>query len=168
MFNKRPRLDRRCYVGEQRYFLTFCTDGRHPAFKDAAPVATVLEKFLLAAAERAFEIIAYVFMPDHVHLLVEGKDGTSDLCSFVHLAKQRSGYEYSQTTGKRLWQPSYWDHVLRDEESTWDVARYICDNPVRKHLVEKWDDYEFLGSGVMTRNEFIREMASHPTTSWQP
>jgi REP element-mobilizing transposase RayT len=62
-------------------------------------------------------------MPDHVHLLVERLDASSDLCSFVHLAQQRSGHEYSKATGRRLWQPGCWDHVLQDEESTWDVAR---------------------------------------------
>ena len=107
-------------------------------------------------------------MPDHVHLLVEGRDATSHMCSFAHLAKQRTAYVYTKATGRRLWQPSYWDHVLRDEESTWDVARYICDNPVRKGLVERWDLYEFTGSGVMTREEFRREMASRPATRWQP
>lgn len=168
MYNKRPRLNRSRYLGQQRYFLTFCADGRHLAFNNRDNVATALAQFLLAAADRAFAIITYTFMPDHVHLLVEGTDATSDLCSFVHLAKQRSGHAYSQAAGKRLWQPSYWDRVLRDEESTWDVARYICGNAVRKGLAEKWDDYEFLGSGMMTREEFVGEMASHPATSWQP
>jgi putative transposase len=105
---------------------------------------------------------------DHVHLLVEGLDVTSDMCSFANLAKQRTGHDYSQAAGRRLWQPSYWDHVMRDEESTWDVARYICENPLRRGLVERWEDYEFTGSSVMSRDELRREMASHPTTSWQP
>jgi putative transposase len=160
MFAKRPRLDRRCYIGQQRYFLTFCTNDRHEAFTDRGHASAALSQILRAASERAFAIIAYTLMPDHVH--------ASDMCSFANLAKQRTAYDYSQKTGERLWQPSYWDHVLRDEESTWDVARYICDNPVRRSLVERWADYEFTGSGVMTREEFVREMASHPATNWQP
>ena len=33
--------------------------------------------------------------------------------------KQRAGYDYRQRTGDILSQPSYFDHVLRDEEETW-------------------------------------------------
>jgi putative transposase len=168
VFRSRPRLAPCCYIGQQRYFLTFCTQERHHAFADRDRALAVLSQILRAAPERACAVLAYVVMPDHVHLLVEGLDATSDARSFVHLAKQRAGHDYSHATGRRLWQPSYWDHVLRDEESTWDVARYICDNPVRRGLVDKWEDYLFTGSGIMEREEFRREMASHPATSWQP
>ena len=49
--------------------------------------------------------------------------------------KQRAGYDYRQRTGEYLWQPSYFDHVLRDEEETWRAVRYVLENPVRKGIV---------------------------------
>jgi REP element-mobilizing transposase RayT len=168
MFRPRPRLDPRCYIGEQRYFLTFCTNDRHHAFTNRERARSAVSQILHASDERSMAVIAYVVMPDHVHLLVEGLDAASDMCSFAHLTKQRTGHDYSKAMDRRLWQPSYWDHVLRDEESTWDVARYICDNPVRRGLVERWEDYEFTGSGIMDRVELKRELASHPARSWQP
>lgn len=168
MHSKHHRLDDCCYVGLQRYFLTFCADWRRPLFRDRTIVASAWQQILRAAGERAFAIIAYIFMPDHTHLLVEGLDATSDLQAFAHLAKQRSSHDYKQATGSRLWQPGYWDRVLRNDESTWDVAHYMCDNPVRKGLVKKWTDYELLRSGIMSREDFIREMTSHPTRKWQP
>ncbi len=107
-------------------------------------------------------------MPDHVHLLVQGRDAASDLRAFVHLAKQRTAFVYARTSRRKLWQPSYWDRVLRDEESTWSVIRYMCDNPARAQLVRTAREYEFLGSQVMTRDELLGELERQPRVSWQP
>ena len=89
-------------------------------------------------------------MPDHVHLLVEGTAETSDMREFVKLAKQKSAYGYSQSGGGRLWQPSYFDRVLREEESTTDVIAYILENPIRAGLTSTFGEYEFAGSATMS------------------
>ena len=57
------------YVGLHRYSLTFCTDGRRRLFTDAAAVDLVVQQLLRAANEQKFAVIAYCFMPDHLHLL---------------------------------------------------------------------------------------------------
>jgi REP element-mobilizing transposase RayT len=59
------------YRGHYRYLLTFVTFDRTKAFVTAA-VTLVLEQFLRTAGEQHFEILVYCFMPDHVHLVVEG------------------------------------------------------------------------------------------------
>jgi putative transposase len=107
-------------------------------------------------------------MPDHLHLLVEGTDAASDVRAFVHLAKQRTGFGYSRACSRRLWQPSYWDRVLRDEESTWSVIRYICDNPVRAGLVDQAHEYAYFGSELIDRETLLRELENRPYTPWQP
>ncbi len=40
----------------------------------------------------------------------------------------------------------YYEHVLRREEDTMNVARYIFNNPVRKELVDDFRKYKSLGS----------------------
>ena len=67
--------------------------------------------------------------------------------------KQRSGYEYKRRTGEFLWQPSYFDHVLRDDEETKRAVRYVLENPVRKGLVTEFANYPFSGSDVFTSEE---------------
>ncbi|MEO8077784.1 MAG: transposase [Acidobacteriota bacterium] len=67
-----PRLP---YTGKHNYFLTFCTEGRAPVFTEHDAVELVLAQILRAARKCAFEITAYCFMPDHLHLLVRGTDG---------------------------------------------------------------------------------------------
>ena len=168
MFPKRPRLDPVCYIGIQRYFVTICADYRHHAFTTSPIVVPLVEQFLRAADEEQFAVIAYVFMPDHAHALVEGLDATSDLQLFMQRAKQLTGYAYKQRTGRKLWQPGFWDRVLRAEEATWDVIRYVCENPVRKGIVQRWDEYEFVGSGTMTKPQLAEELIVRPVRVWRP
>jgi hypothetical protein len=79
------------YVGFHRYFLTFCTFERNGYFRDASSVGLVAEQFLRASGEQSMAITTYCFMPDHVHLLVQGIREDADLKSFVSRAKQYSG-----------------------------------------------------------------------------
>jgi REP element-mobilizing transposase RayT len=168
MRHTRPRLDAACYLGPQRYFVTLCCDFRHAAFVAAEVTLAVIAQFLRAATERQFAVIAYTFMPDHSHALVEGQDVASDLQSLMHHAKQLTAFEYKKAQGRRLWQPSFHDRVLRSDEGTWDVVRYICENPVRKGLVEVWDQYEFTGSGIMTKRQLAEELMLQPRRAWRP
>src|SRR5689334_20596095 len=110
MWPRRPRLRNFDYLGRHRYFLTFCTFDRHRAFVSNQNVNMVRDEILIAAADCRFEIPAYVFMPDHLHLLVVGASDGSDLRAFAHTAKQRSGFKYAGGVKRRLWQPSYYDH----------------------------------------------------------
>ena len=168
MLPRRPRLRRFEYSGFYRYFLTFCTHSRRTVFTNTRAVGLVCEQILSTARLQRFSVLAYVFMPDHVHLLVEGRTEDADLKAFASLAKQKSGFAYSQAYRGRLWQPSYYDRVIRDEDSTWDVIRYIVENPLRAGLVSDITQYPFLGSGLMERDELLQEVASHPTNYWHP
>ena len=85
-------------------------------------------------------------MPDHLHLLTEGTTQGSDLCHFVSSFKQNSGFAFSRERAGRLWQTGYYDRVLRDDEETLTVVRYILENPVRAALVAKFSDYPYSGS----------------------
>jgi putative transposase len=155
MFKNRPRLKSFAYLGPYRYFLTFCTAGRHPAFTAIEVFDLVLAQILRAANQNRFEILAYCFMPDHVHLLLEGTAPNSDLRQFAKDAKQYSGFHYKRVHGRQLWQPSYYDHVLRDEEDTWSVARYIVENPLIAGLADCADAYPFLGSATVAKKDLL-------------
>ncbi len=143
------------YVGFHRYSLTFCTADRAPTFSDAVSVDAALAQILRATGEERFSIIAYCFMPDHLHLVVEGVTEQSDLRKYIRRAKQYSGYAHSQRTRQRLWQRYGYEHVIRDDESLSRVVRYVIENPVRARLAEHPADYPFLGSGVYTLGELI-------------
>jgi putative transposase len=88
MQRKRPRLRPSCYIGLRRYFITFCTAHRQALSTDATSVALVLSQFERCATDCAFALLAYCFMPDHVHLLIEGCAEGADAIGVVHQSKQ--------------------------------------------------------------------------------
>ncbi len=93
-------------------------------------------------------LVAYCFMPDHVHLLVYGTSETSDLRAFVVDFKKVTGFEYRQRHGRHLWQRGYFDRILRDDESTEAVVRYTLENPVRGGLAGQLGEYPLAGSDM--------------------
>ena len=84
--------------------MTFSTDGRRRIFADDPPVTLVCTQILRAAGELRFEIDAYCFMPDHLHLIAAGSDEASDAKAFIKRAKRYSGYYFKKEYGEALWQ----------------------------------------------------------------
>jgi len=155
---ERPRLPSDRYRGSRAVFLTFCTSQRAPHFRSADVVGAAREQLLRAAADERVEIAIYCFMPDHLHMLVESGFEENDVARFAKLAKQRSAYYVKRAFNLRLWQPSYYDHVLRENEATQGVVRYILENPVRAELVGSVTDYPFTGSSKWTIEQLLSSM----------
>ena len=172
MLPKRPRLDAALYVGLRRYFLTFCTARRRAWFLQADAVRLVCNQILQSAELFDMDLIAYCFMPDHVHVLVEGCTDRADLRAFVHQAKQRAAFAFTRKWAGPLWQPSYYDRVLRDDDATLPAARYILENPVRAGLVASPLEYPFIGSRRYAVEEILEAVRWQPRgnaqRSWQP
>jgi putative transposase len=97
------------------------------------------------AAKKEFSVPAYCVMPDHLHLLLEGLQETSDLQSFIHSFKQSTGFAYQSQFHTQLWQSRYYDHVLRRACDTETVAWYVWLNPVRKGLCTAPQEYPLSG-----------------------
>jgi len=143
------------YIGLHRYSLRFCTDTRRPLFTITERVDLVLEQFVRAATEEGFAIIAYCFMPDHVHLLIEGLQESSDCKRFMAKAKQYAGYYYKKRFSRRLWQRYGYERILRSDDATLTVARYIVMNPIRAGLATCVESYPFVGSLVLTLGQLL-------------
>jgi putative transposase len=154
-FNLSPRLNAFEYLGFYRYFLTICTLSRTRVFVDDQPVSLVVAHLSRTADDYGFSVIAYCLMPDHIHALIEGRHPAADFREFVRIFKQRSSFEWKREWGKPLWQRSYFEHVLRDDEDTIGVAKYILENPVRAGLVERPEDYPYLGSLTVSVRELL-------------
>ena len=159
-----PRLCDFPYTGLYRYSLTICTHRRQAVFTNREAVDLVLSQLLQSASRSAFAVIAYCFMPDHLHLLLEGMDDGAALREFARVFKQCSAYHWKAAFGTLLWQRSYFEHVLRDGESPVKAARYILANPLRAGLVKRIEDYPYLGSATMSIRELLDSVdAERPT-----
>ena len=97
-------------------------------------------------------------MPDHLHLLVEGKTEHADMRKYISLFKQKSAFRFSQLRGTKLWQQNYYERVLRKDEATLAVVRYILENPVRKRIVNDYAHYPHSGSFEFSNISYIANM----------
>lgn len=143
---KRPRLPRFSYRGLFAYSITLAAHNRNQYFREGEIVELLRPILEDCCRDLGFTLHGYCFMPDHLHLLVQGLSEQSDLRQFLTRFKQVSGYRFKALYGKRLWQPSYYDHVLRKGEEIQTVVRYILFNPVRAGLVDDFRKYPYSGS----------------------
>ncbi|PIZ17887.1 hypothetical protein COY52_02300 [Candidatus Desantisbacteria bacterium CG_4_10_14_0_8_um_filter_48_22] len=144
-FPKRPRLKGFDYTGTHAYFITILTHERKEIFISPETVNNVLS-ILKETILQDFNIAAYCFMPDHLHLLLLSKSPKSDLKRVIKDFNQKSGFMFIRQFKKKLWHISYYDHILRKEEELLETAKYIFNNPVRKGLVNSFKEYPFSGS----------------------
>ena len=152
-FAKRTRLSNFNYQGTYAYSITITTDYRKNFFSDYQNVDLVLPILKRSCEEFYFQIYVYCFMPDHLHILLKGEGYEAELKKCVNNFKQKSGFVFKQKNKCNLWQPSYYDHILRKDEDLLTVARYILLNPVRKGLVHNFKEYSFSGSQVFQIND---------------
>jgi REP element-mobilizing transposase RayT len=66
------RLDGISYVGQQCYFITACALDRRKSFVTPDFCACCRDELVAMSDKFGFATDAYVFMPDHVHVEVEG------------------------------------------------------------------------------------------------
>lgn len=89
---------------------------------------------------------AYVFMPDHQHVILTGLNDEADTRRAIALYKQKSGFWFSRHLPDTQWQKDFYDHILRTETEILPHVRYILENPVRRGLADSWEHYPFKGS----------------------
>ena len=75
-----------------------------------------------------------------------GKSETADSWAAFVRFKQISGYSMKQAYPRVRWQHSFYDHIIRSDESIEDAIAYIARNPVRAGLAATWQSYPYSGS----------------------
>jgi putative transposase len=87
---------------------------------------------------RTFLFTGYVFMPDHWHALIIPREGDMlpNLMDAVKVAATL-GINRSRHAKGSVWQPRYFDRIVRDVEEYHKTMEYMHLNPVRRGLVNK-------------------------------
>jgi putative transposase len=159
----RPRIGSFDYRGPHGYHIILLTQGRAPHFTDRS-LAHRCVKHLKTTAERlGFRLLAFSLMPDHLHVLVLGRNDAADLIRFVQRFKQVTAFDFKRETGLRLWQQSFYDHVLRAEEDLASVAAYILANPIRAGLAAQSDEYPLSGGEYLEADAEAADGAKAPS-----
>ena len=155
---KQHRLQEITYKGEISVSFTLCIEDRFPLFKKAS-IVNNFKNILRSEVKRSFCIVpVYCYMPDHQHLIVSGTNSEADTLSLIRKYKQKTGYWLAQHQISAGWQKDFFDHIIRKNEGLINLARYILENPVRKGLVEDWQDYPFNGAIGCELEEVLQTM----------
>lgn len=130
---------RRYYILGSAVFLTQVVEGREPVFGDVVQVELLLETLRNVKKIHPFNMLGYVFLYDHFHLLIQATgDNFSEIMhslkpNFTKAYKQRLGL--SSTSSMKFWQKRFWDHVIRDDHDFENHLHYIHFNPVKHGYV---------------------------------
>ena len=136
------------YTTPNQYFITMVIEGRRPLLGDVRSgefVPSPLGSQLLAAWEETLRARPWItadilqVMPDHLHAIIGWNQVPADrpapLGAFVGQFKGKVSHRaYAAEllpTWDRVWQPGFWDRVIRDDGELQKIRRYIVNNPAR-------------------------------------
>lgn len=146
--------------------LTFCCYKRFPFLKAAGRVCGWLANSIRRSRERrGFMLWAYVFMPEHVHLIIH--PGENRIASILKDIKQPVGREalrYLDARGspwrerltrirggrveRLFWEPGGgYDRNITEPTTLASMLNYLHDNPARRRLVARASDWRWSSSG---------------------
>ena len=128
------RLPRALYPPGHPVHVILCTRAGEPVFAEPEPARILIDLLEEHPATRAA-----CLLPDHLHWLLSD---AATMASVVGQFKSYSAWKLAREgRATRLWQRSYWDHVIRRHESLEVVIDYIRANPVRAGLAATPDEY---------------------------
>lgn len=148
------RIDKYDYSTPGAYFITICTANREKIFwysigadiirPQNVPLSTVgkiVEQGILQIAEHYDNISVdkYCVMPDHIHFIlriesnIDGRMVSAPTVSTVVGSMKRW---VSRQLGRPIWQKSFYDHGIRNQQDYDEIWEYIENNPL-KYLLKK-------------------------------
>ena len=158
---KRNRLENWDYSSNGAYFITICTFqretilGRVVGAIHESPASgielTRIGKIVRDTVETLpqkfpeIRLEKYVVMPNHVHLLLIDRDprahrdaplqsGRSLISQTIGFFKMNASKKaHAIDPGIKLWQRSFHDHIIRNDEDFLRIWEYIDTNPIKWH-----------------------------------
>ncbi|HJX70159.1 MAG TPA: transposase [Dehalococcoidia bacterium] len=148
-YHKRIRLESETYQATGLpCSITICTKNGTGVFANKLFAGELLNLLKEHCSKNDIPLYAYCIMPDHVHLLINAsqKKGIIGFVRGIKSLATRMAWKYNHKGS--IWQTSFYDHFLRQDEDLRRVVDYIIQNPVRKGIVTEWKNYPFCGSLV--------------------
>ena len=153
---KKNRLPEYDYSKPGYYYVTICTHNRIEWFGDINDGCMNLNDCGLVVKQQwewlgnqypYVTLDKYIIMPNHLHGIVllnrpvrNGRDRSlpsKTLSSLIGAFKKTSSkILHSQGLNRFKWHKSFYDHIIRDDESLENIRHYIVNNPIT------WQDDE--------------------------
>ena len=133
---RKNRLDHYDYSADGDYFVTICTADKACIFGRITPNTadmnlTTYGNAVLSAVRRlpavfpSVRIPAFVIMPNHVHMIIRMTESGHSLSHIVNYLKGT----VTKNTEAGIWQKSFYDHIIRNEDDYFRICEYIRLNP---------------------------------------
>ncbi len=101
--------------------------------------------------EKRYRLRVALVMPDHVHLVLtpltyETRHTVISLVEILKAIKGASAHAINRRSGihDTIWQEESFDRIVRSSENLDAKIAYILQNPVRKGLVDDWQQYRWI------------------------
>ena len=150
---KLPRLNDYDYTTLGAYFITICTHEKRclfgkimpavdsiDAYMQYSPIGKIARECLLDIASHYdnIKVDNWVIMPNHIHILIRITEQMNPFptirCDIPNvIGKYKAAVtrkvERSLIYSGKLWQSSFYDHVIRNQEDYLSIWQYIAGNP---------------------------------------
>lgn len=137
---------KRIYLPNHSYFFTVVTANRKPIFAEDENVQLMKAAFRYVQLRKPFKMEAICILPDHLHCIWTMEDD----CNYpmrwqmikTHFSR-RYRHQHPELRQFKIWQPRYWEHVIRDEDDWQRHLDYLHYNPVKHGLVEAVTNWHY-------------------------
>ncbi len=143
IYKRHHHLPRECYHGHICASFTACIREHSPLFTADEVVTNFVDILDWARERNDCVVLLYCFMPDHLHVVVQGISEHADLYKMMVNFKQKSGFFLRSNRTNYRWQKDFYDSILRTDQQLAQHLRYVAENPVRRGLVAHWQDYPY-------------------------
>jgi len=147
---------RRNHIG-QTYFFTVATDQRQRILITDLGRRSLRESLDKVRQELAFDVVAIVLLPDHLHTVLELPHGDTDFSTrwkriktiftktwLRHGGATKLRSESRQKRGEHgVWQRRFFEHTCRDQRDLKRCVDYVHVNPLKHGLVERVSDWSW-------------------------
>jgi len=125
---------------DRTFFITSVTWHRTPLFRSQPKAELMMDVLVHYREQMRYVLHEFVIMPDHIHVLLTPKTSLEKAVQFI-----KGGFSYRAKkdlgSNMEIWQKGFSDHRIRDEGDYREHASYIRQNPVRKHLCEREEEF---------------------------
>src|SRR5258705_7590020 len=109
---------------ERTFFITTVTWQRTPLFRHTEAAELMIDVLEHYYEQKKYVLHEFVIMPDHLHLLLTPAPVIS-LERAVQLIKGGFSYRFGKAKRGLVWQESFTNHRIRDEQDFKHHAEYI-------------------------------------------
>ena len=122
----------------------YLDQGRGECWLGDDRIAELVESALLHFDGMRYRLLAWVIMPNHVHVLMETLDGFP-LDGVIHSWKSFTSKQANKILGQsgQFWMQDYFDRYIRDDNHLAVVTDYIEGNPVKAGLARSADAWRW-------------------------